>query len=76
MARPVKIEYPGAFYHVTARGNERKRIFSLFSRPAATARCRKPWLQRWTKTGGLGPGTGEFIQGLIGEGRSPFPLKV
>jgi len=28
MARPLRIEYPGAFYHVTARGNERKRIFS------------------------------------------------
>jgi putative transposase len=28
MARPLRIEYPGAFYHVTSRGNERKRIFS------------------------------------------------
>jgi putative transposase len=27
MARPVRIEYPGAFYHITARGNERKDIF-------------------------------------------------
>ena len=27
MARPVRIEYEGAFYHITARGNERKRIF-------------------------------------------------
>ena len=27
MARPIRIEYRGAFYHVTARGNERKRIF-------------------------------------------------
>ncbi|RLC83857.1 MAG: transposase, partial [Chloroflexi bacterium] len=27
MARPLRIEYPGAFYHVTARGNERRRIF-------------------------------------------------
>ena len=23
----MRIEYPGAFYHVTARGNERKAIF-------------------------------------------------
>jgi REP element-mobilizing transposase RayT len=23
----LRIEYEGAFYHVTARGNERKRIF-------------------------------------------------
>jgi REP-associated tyrosine transposase len=28
MARPLRIEYPGALYHVTSRGNERKRIFS------------------------------------------------
>ena|SRR5215831_18713449 len=27
MARPLKIEYDGAPYHVTACGNERKRIF-------------------------------------------------
>lgn len=27
MARPLRITYPGAFYHVTARGNERKKIF-------------------------------------------------
>lgn len=25
--RPPRIEYPGAFYHITARGNERKDIF-------------------------------------------------
>ena len=27
MARPLRIEYSGAFYHVTSRGNERKRVF-------------------------------------------------
>lgn len=27
MARALRIEYPGAFYHVTSRGNERKDIF-------------------------------------------------
>jgi len=27
MARPLRIEYPGAFYHVTSRGNERRDIF-------------------------------------------------
>lgn len=27
MARPLRIEYAGAFYHVTARGNDRKKIF-------------------------------------------------
>ncbi|MBA3031147.1 MAG: hypothetical protein FP816_20360 [Desulfobacteraceae bacterium] len=27
MARPLRIEYPGAFYHITSRGNERKAIF-------------------------------------------------
>lgn len=27
MSRPLRIEYPGAFYHVTSRGNARKNIF-------------------------------------------------
>lgn len=27
MARPLRICYPGAFYHITSRGNERKDIF-------------------------------------------------
>jgi len=27
MGRPLRIQYPGAFYHVTSRGNERKVIF-------------------------------------------------
>jgi REP element-mobilizing transposase RayT len=27
MARPLRIEYEGAFYHVTARGNERREIY-------------------------------------------------
>ena len=27
MARPLRIQYPGAMYHVTCRGNERKEIF-------------------------------------------------
>ncbi len=28
MVRPLRIEYPGAWYHVTSRGNEKKNIFS------------------------------------------------
>ena len=27
MARPLRIQYPGAFYHITTRGNEGKEIF-------------------------------------------------
>lgn len=27
MARPLRIEYPGAVYHITSRGNEKKTIF-------------------------------------------------
>ena len=27
MARPLRIEYEGAFYHITSRGNERKSVF-------------------------------------------------
>lgn len=28
MARPLRIEYPGAWYHVTCRGNERRAVFN------------------------------------------------
>jgi REP element-mobilizing transposase RayT len=27
MARPLRLEYPGAVYHVIARGNERRAVF-------------------------------------------------
>ena len=27
MARPLRLVYPGAVYHITARGNERKEIY-------------------------------------------------
>ena len=27
MARPLRLEFPGAFYHITARGNARQKIF-------------------------------------------------
>ncbi|MFV1917740.1 MAG: transposase [Patescibacteria group bacterium] len=27
MARPLRVEYPGAIYHITSRGNDRKSIF-------------------------------------------------
>ena len=27
MARPLRVEYPGAVYHITSRGNEKKSIF-------------------------------------------------
>ena len=27
MARPLRIEYPGVYYHVTSRGNEQKDVF-------------------------------------------------
>jgi hypothetical protein len=28
MARPLRIEYAGALYHVTSRGNEQKDVFT------------------------------------------------
>lgn len=28
MARPLRVEFPGALYHVTARGNERRSVFA------------------------------------------------
>jgi putative transposase len=28
MFRPIRIQYPGAFYHIMTRGNERSNIFN------------------------------------------------
>ena len=47
MARPLRITYPGAFYHITSRGNERKALFKsradrqkyLVPFESATERC-------------------------------------
>jgi len=35
MARPLRIEYPGAYYHVINRGNNRERIFKNKAREVA-----------------------------------------
>jgi len=56
MTRPLRIEFEGAFYHVTSRGNERKKIFftprdyDKFKEYVAEARlkfgtteCRREW---------------------------------
>ena len=50
MARPLRIEFPGAVYHVTIRGNERKAIFrddqdrKMFLDILANAALRYNWL--------------------------------
>ena len=50
MARPLRIEYPGALYHVTARGNARADIYlgdgdrRLFLDLLAQAAKRHGWL--------------------------------
>lgn len=49
MARGIRVEYPGAFYHVMARGNRRERIFrddwdrSYFCRTLGEACERTGW---------------------------------
>jgi len=56
MSRPLRIEYPGAFYHVTSRGNERNDIFKsaadreqfLFYLAASCARYKSPRGQTYT----------------------------
>jgi REP element-mobilizing transposase RayT len=27
VARPLRVEYEGAFYHITVRGNERRKVY-------------------------------------------------
>ena len=50
MARPLRIEYPGAIYHITARGNARQAIYeddidrSTFLRTLQSVVERSGWL--------------------------------
>ena len=50
MARPLRIEFPGAVYHITSRGNERKPIFrddqdrKMFLDTLADVTLRYNWL--------------------------------
>ena len=50
MARALRIEYPGAVYHITSRGNERRVIFhddedrEQFLRLLADAITRFGWI--------------------------------
>lgn len=46
MARPLRIEYAGAHYHVTSRGNERRPVV----RDDADRQKRLDWLQRTVET--------------------------
>src|SRR5436853_5298437 len=50
MARPLRLEYPGALYHVTARGNAKSDIYlddgdrRIFERILGTTVTRHRWL--------------------------------
>jgi putative transposase len=48
MARPLRIEFPGALYHVISRGNERRRVV----RDDADRDKRLDWLRRTVETYG------------------------
>jgi REP element-mobilizing transposase RayT len=48
MARPLRIEFPGALYHLMSRGNERRAIF----RDETDRQRRLDWLQRTVETYG------------------------
>jgi len=45
MGRPLRVEYAGAIYHITSRGNERKKIFLVTSRRDVRAErsLKEPW---------------------------------
>ena len=50
MARPLRIEYPGAVYHITSRGNEKKAVFkddsdrAVFLKTLAQVNKRYNWI--------------------------------
>ena len=49
MARPIRIEYEGAFYHVTSRGNERHSGVSRVSQRFQEKMAKNMTLKRQVK---------------------------
>jgi len=55
MARPLRLEFAGALYHVTARGNERRAIFlddldtdcAMFLDTLAQGNVGSPFVAAW-----------------------------
>ncbi|HNQ79234.1 MAG TPA: transposase [Acidobacteriota bacterium] len=47
MARPLRIEFPGAIYHITSRGNERRDIFLDDSDRALFLKILGETVERW-----------------------------
>ena len=46
LARPLRIEYPGATYHVMARGNQGRSLFADGNGPLQPCRARPPQAER------------------------------
>ena len=55
MARPLRIEFPGALYHVLARGNERKAVFRDDADREFYLRRLAHYRGRYGKSTGLAP---------------------
>ena len=51
MARPLRIEFDGAVYHVTSRGDERKEIFKTVSdrQQFLSYQSNRGQVWKWTK---------------------------
>jgi len=74
MARPLRIEYDGAVYHITSRGNARKSIYKededrrIFLEVLHRAKTRYNWLCQEATGSSL---VSCYLPGLLGRG-SPF----
>ena len=65
MARKLRIEYPGAIYHVMSRGERQEAIFhgdqdrELFLATLAEACAKADWqVHAWSRRGGVRAGCG------------------
>ena len=51
MARMLRVNCAGLWYHITARGNERKAIYGMTATPAHFVELFAPWCEcRFTST--------------------------
>ena len=63
MSRPLRIEFPGAVYHVTSRGNARQKIYREDYDREQFLSTLAHVIGRWAHTQAGGPALNELLSG-------------
>ena len=66
MTRPLRVEYPGAFYHVYSRGNAGEKVFNGKRDKAIFLEYISKVTERFSVCGETGKNPGEYFGGVSG----------